>query len=169
DVLAKGLAANRGQHLLVEVGVGVVEQVDGLVHHSPRPMTTPGLRGRLRNHGISMGTRRRYSAYSGCASMRSCSSSCMANRMYAVHMAANTRCATVMVGAAQTMVNQPMYSGCRTWRYSHGVTKGTDEYGRPMSCSHTWRRPKRSKWLIRKVTYSSSSQPQAYRPYRNFT
>jgi hypothetical protein len=38
-------------------------------------------------------------------------------------------------------------------------------YGLPSSSSHTWRRPNRSKWLIRKVEISTRPQPRANAPY----
>src|SRR6185436_12006261 len=43
-----------------------------------------------------------------------------------------------------------------------GVPKWTCVYGLPRRTSQTWRRPKRSKWLMRNVERSTSSQPPAH-------
>src|SRR5262245_175704 len=79
--------------------------------------------------------------------------------MYAVVPTANSRWAAVIVGAAQNTVNQPTYSGCRN---GQGATNRSDVYGTPRNASHTCRRPNRSKWLMRNVVASTTSQPAAY-------
>src|SRR6185369_11473190 len=57
--------------------------------------------------GISIGTRRRYSAYSGWNVTRSRSSSWIAIRMYVVVARAKRRCVAVIVGVDQNAKNQP--------------------------------------------------------------
>jgi len=81
--------------------------------------------------------------------------------MYAVVATANTRCASVIVGVIQKASRNPKYNGWRTNRYGSGVRNSMRVYGLPMSGSQTWRRPNRSKWLIRKVTTSTVPQPAA--------
>src|SRR5207253_304519 len=85
----------------------------------------------------------------------------MASRMYADVARENNRWARVMVGVIQKAKSQPTYNGCRTTRYGPGVPKGNAEYGRPSRYSHTWRRPNRSKWLIRNVDTRTRAQPKA--------
>jgi len=79
--------------------------------------------------------------------------------MYDVVANANTRCASVIVGVIQNASRNPKYNGCRTYRYGVGMRKPTGVYGFPMRGSHTWRSPKRSKWLIRNVTTSTVAHP----------
>src|SRR5450432_631585 len=82
--------------------------------------------------------------------------------MYAVVASANTRCATVITGAAQNISSQPTYKGCRTRRYGPGVPKTRLMYGRPIKYSQTCRNPNRSKWLIKNVATSTNTTPNPY-------
>ena len=50
-------------------------------------------------------------------------------------MIAKNKCVTVIVGVHQNAKNQPTYSGCRTIRYSTGVTNLSPCCGWP----RTWR------------------------------
>src|SRR3546814_5564692 len=49
-----------------------------------------------------------------------------------------------------------------TTLFRYGVSS---EGARPCAWRQTWRRPNRSKWLIRNVLDSTSSQPSAHSPY----
>jgi len=49
-------------------------------------------------------------------------------------------------------------------RYGPGVTNFNGGHGRPRKYFQTWRRPNRSKWLIRNVVTSTSVQPNANPP-----
>src|SRR5882724_4995599 len=86
--------------------------------------------------------------------------------MYNVVPAAKTRCADVIFGADQNTSSHPTYRGWRTKRYGPGVRKPIPVYERPNKRSQTWRSPKRSKWLMRKVVMSTVSQPHTYRAFR---
>src|SRR5690606_9585422 len=67
-----------------------------------------------------------------------------------------------MVGAAQNATRKPSISGWRTTRYSARTTNGdSSRQRRPRAWNQAWRRPNRSKWLIRKVLYTSGAQPSA--------
>jgi len=81
--------------------------------------------------------------------------------MYAVVATAKTRCASVIVGVIQNASRNPKYSGCRTYSYGSGVRNSMRVYGFPISGSQTWRRPNRSKWLMRNVTTRTVPHPAA--------
>ena len=67
-------------------------------------------------NGINMGAIRLYAMYfSPNVRIKSLSSNRIAVRMYAVHNAANRKCAIVIVGVAQNAMIQPRYNGCLTY------------------------------------------------------